>query len=519
MQNTQRNPENSDRRPLPEGWVQHYESSKQLWYYVQTNVTPAKVSFTHPADMTGPANRRFSTMPSPGQNPLAPMEMPRPTHTPAQPPRPQSSGKSFAQQLYASSGNKMAAPVISNHHITNLSTSVDAPHPHRVSSLPILPPPPPPPGTGRPNYYSNAALSPPAPSQGNHVPPYSNNLQLGTSRPPSANFSVNMNLNVGANLNSASSGNGTSASASVYAGFGANVHLPQRIQSLQPAPQVHTSPTPPPPPSQAHGGGQNPYNRPQHGHGFAHQPQQYQSHTNHSHAQQQQHHSSNSHPTNSNNGPRPTPHLLTVTRPPTDVNQLPSILQPTPVPAMQTVASPTPLSPLSLSVHTSPSSVSSASPPAHSLLFSQSPASNLTSPMTSPGLSPTSNVNSPISVTFQNGAPGANKPPSSTTSSLGGAIAAQAAMKIGGAVLFATTGIPAGVVSRVGSLLTDKRLIAMLRSAFSKNNGGVAESDLQAVLQGRPEANYQAILNALIRQQQLEQQQLMQMQAHAQTGM
>lgn len=454
--------------------------------------------------MTGPTNRRFSTMPAPAQNPMAPMEIPQPTHTPVQPPRPQSSGRSFAQQLYASSGNKMAAPVISNHHITNLSTSVDAPHPHRVSSLPILPPPAPP-GAGWPNYYSNVSLSPPGPQKDN-FPPSSNNLQVGTVRPLGADISANF----GANLNSASSANGTSASASVNTGFGANVHLPQRIQ---PSPQLHTPPTLPLPLSQAHGQSHNLYGRPHHGHGFAHQ---YHSLTHHAHAQLQQHHTSNSHPTNTNNGPRPTPHLLTVTRPPADVNQPPSILQPTPTPAGQIVASPTLLSPLPISGHISPSSVSSASPPAHSLLFSQSPASN----MTSPGLvfSPTSNDVSPISVTFPNGAPGANRPPSSAAT--GGTIAAQAAMTIGGAILSATTGIPARMVSRVGSLLTDKRLIAMLKSAFSKNNSGVAESDLQAVLQGQPEANYQAILNALIRQQQLEQQQLMiQIQAQTQTGM
>lgn len=41
MQNTQRNPDNSDRRPLPEGWVQHYESSyvanPTMIYFTEAN--------------------------------------------------------------------------------------------------------------------------------------------------------------------------------------------------------------------------------------------------------------------------------------------------------------------------------------------------------------------------------------------------------------------------------------------------------------------------------------------------
>ncbi|GAW02195.1 hypothetical protein LENED_003832 [Lentinula edodes] len=42
-------PVNPDRRVLPPGWTEGYNAQKDTWYYVQTNVVPARISYFHPS--------------------------------------------------------------------------------------------------------------------------------------------------------------------------------------------------------------------------------------------------------------------------------------------------------------------------------------------------------------------------------------------------------------------------------------------------------------------------------------
>ncbi|KAH6915467.1 hypothetical protein BKA70DRAFT_1259013 [Coprinopsis sp. MPI-PUGE-AT-0042] len=97
-------PVNPDSRALPEGWFQHYDAS----YYVQTNVMPPKISFTHPLgaveevkSMSPPAPHPAKTIPSPPVTPEAPRPLPSPA-----------SKLSPAQMLYASA-NRTATPTSS----------------------------------------------------------------------------------------------------------------------------------------------------------------------------------------------------------------------------------------------------------------------------------------------------------------------------------------------------------------------------------------------------------------------
>ncbi|KAF8966408.1 hypothetical protein BDZ97DRAFT_681899 [Flammula alnicola] len=480
MQNMQ----NTDTRPLPEGWNQHYESTKQLWYYVQTNGMHPQVSFTHPADMVA-ANRKVSAY-----EPNPAMEMPRPAsgQTAIQPPSHSSlapsSQSTFAQRLYASSNNKTAAPVINNNDIKSLSTApvpdVSQTHSNSMRMSMIAPAPPLPRPQGQ-IYLPN--VPPPSSLSSSQLHRFAS-LDSYTQKLTGANASraINSSLSVSMNVEEAASPSFMSASPSQ--------------QATAPAPAFAPLPD--------------------HGHRRYGRAQTYTEGQSATHSAPF-------------NGPRPTPHLVTVTRPPNELPQVqswPSINQSSP--GYGTEAAPSyaqitpsagPLSSVSVG-GSSMSSVSSNSPPATSILFSPSsvatPSSAPTTigfPPTSPAMSISSTMSSPTSASFSSAYPSANPRSTNPTPSQGsGRFAAEAAIRLTGSIATAATGIPLrGLARTVGSIVTDQSFINMLKSAFSKSNNGVAESDLQAVIQGQPDANYQAIINALIRQQQLSAQMQLQM--------
>ncbi|KAF8628161.1 hypothetical protein AX17_006031 [Amanita inopinata Kibby_2008] len=90
-------PSNPDTRPLPSGWHQHYDSE----YYVQINVLPPKVSYTHPASLENPPPTAMMPIP----------DIPtQPKMTPVSGDQPSTGAKmSLAQQLYANAINKKTA--------------------------------------------------------------------------------------------------------------------------------------------------------------------------------------------------------------------------------------------------------------------------------------------------------------------------------------------------------------------------------------------------------------------------
>ncbi|KDR74505.1 hypothetical protein GALMADRAFT_212038 [Galerina marginata CBS 339.88] len=479
---------NSDNRPLPDGWMQHYEPSKQIWYYVQTSAIPPKVSFTHPADSIVP-NRRVSTM-----NPAVAVEMPRPNPSPTQPPAMQNHRQpSAAQRLYASSKIQTATPMINSSSIQSLSTSPVPPPQTRGPAQ--FPTPPPPPQQNNPSIYaSNAPSMHSLPQMVNRplpiIPPpdilNGTAIALGPSGSRLSTYSPSASSNFG-NSPSSMSANSISPLSPPYGNNHLAPHRTQSMQSSQPMPQAHGHLQHDPRRTQTYAPGQSGFNA-----------------------------------NTSNSGPRLTPHLVTMARPPTELN-LPSIFQPSgPGNLVPSPPSTGPLSPLSLGGGLN--SLTTPSPPASSLLFA--PPNSLASPTlslpTSPPLSTSPTISSPGSNSSTITPESFNKQGNGNAAAQnsGGRQAAQAVFKIAGGVFSATTGLSSGIITGIGDLVTNPRITKMMKSAFSKFNTGVAESDLQAVMQGRPNANYQAVINALIRQQQLQQQQLAaQMQMNAVNGM
>ncbi|KAJ4472015.1 hypothetical protein J3R30DRAFT_3522664 [Lentinula aciculospora] len=62
-------PVNPDRRVLPPGWTEGYNPQKDTWYYVQTNVVPARISYYHPStEYYAESNRVDDPGPSSGSS-------------------------------------------------------------------------------------------------------------------------------------------------------------------------------------------------------------------------------------------------------------------------------------------------------------------------------------------------------------------------------------------------------------------------------------------------------------------
>ncbi|KAF9526262.1 hypothetical protein CPB83DRAFT_858077 [Crepidotus variabilis] len=406
-------PTNSDARPLPKGWVQHYESSKQLWYYVQITVMPPKVSFTHPADLLSTTTASSSgDTPSKRSRSPAPFEpTPDKSIPPTIQPSAQTQGMTLAQRLYASSGNSDAKPMIDHSSITNLSTAPEAPNPTtpRIGSLPTPPPSTPP--SNDDSRYPGRSVTPlgafhPSPSNG-PIP----KLYSVTSEPQ---------IRGGFQL----------------VGGSDNVHLPIRSQTTQPV--------------------------------LSHSMQ----------AKNYPFSNISSGPsTDTAFGARRTPHLITTARPPTE-------------PRRRSVELPH-------SPHTSRSSLAliSEMPPTSSLLFS--PNTPPSKPILSPISTPPSSLKSPR----KHGSPVSEVSTIST-------ITPTNCHKY--PHLSAAGNHMKGIYNLSGALPRrpdPKKLMAALKIAFTKAGNGVSESDMQRVANADPNANYQAIINALKFQQQQYQQQ------------
>ena len=84
-----------------------------------------------------------------------------------------------------------------------------------------------------------------------------------------------------------------------------------------------------------------------------------------------------------------------------------------------------------------------------------------------------------------------------------GRVAAHTSLHVAGGFISGATGIPSSVITSLGGIFFNKKLTGMFKAAFSKKSArNVTESDLHAVMQGRPDANYQVVIDALIQQQQ-----------------
>ncbi|KAF8803920.1 hypothetical protein BYT27DRAFT_6724230 [Phlegmacium glaucopus] len=382
---------NPDTRPLPAGWTQHFEPTKQLWCYVQTSVMPPKVSFIHPVDML-PADR--------GASPYAPInntqmpQLPVPHQNPSQ-----SVGLTFAQQLYASSMTSSLGPMINSHSVPHLPAS-QTPSIH-FRNLPTPPPSSsPPPGTG--THFPNPPLNEHA------MPP--NSLGSQSSYPSHQTSSHTMNRRPSPNFNS------TPSSAPPFSN-------PHRANTFQ---------TPVLLSSNSH-------------------PQRHRAST---YDQGMSQHSVNANPSIA--ASRPTRHLVTMARPPDQ-------------------RSPSALSPLFLEPPAATHSALAPSPPPSSILFSQTAGTALMSPLTPPltSVQSTPVISSVLSV------------PSGTAYNPQN---------------------PFGRVGRVAISIA-AGVVTALQSVLLTPSTGVDQLSLQAVVQARPDADYQRIINALMKLHQYQQQQ------------
>jgi len=371
----------------------------------------------------------------------------RETQTP--PIETQTTGRTLAQHVYASSKNSIASPMISKDGLENLSTA-PMPVPQNPMTMPVSSPPyspnaPSQPSAGRPLPFTN--IIPPHLKYINQRSSYTDRPTPFTTSPSNGSIAVQPGFH---RSNSVHSNHTTFPNA--------NAHPHQRTQSYTGGISSSTG---------------------------------------------------NLAPDGSGN-PRPTPHILTTARPPTTETPVsvmgasqPVTSAPVPLPGF---TSP----PSSAGYNTgSPSSSTTVSPMPSALVFPQTsmPSSPPPPPpKTSPSYIP--NMHSPImpqttTITTQNNmgrlAMGAGK--------LAGKIAAHASLQIAGNLISNATGMSSNFITGVGGLLLDNRFTGMLKAAFSKNSA-VTQADLQAVMQGLPNANYQAVINALMQKQQQQQQQI-----------
>ncbi|CAA7259586.1 unnamed protein product [Cyclocybe aegerita] len=412
---------------------------------------PPKVSFTHPLDLERPSKRIYIATPQ-AERPMSIVGQPHPL-----PPVPQ--GLTLAQKLYASSGSNISTPMISS-DIQNLSTAPESHPPSRMSMLPTPPPSNSPPVGRQSSFVPSPPPGPPRQSvsvsnrPANQTDYRQRMVPLGVAGSRISTYAANSSIAYASSSSVASSSHVSSMT------FSSESHAPHRTQSLQ---------VPPPPPH-------------------------FPGRTN-TYSPGQVTYTSSKPPTVS---PRPTPHLTTTARPPANLQVL-GHNHFTPPQTASLGSSPS-------SNHSlSPLSLPNNSPPSSSVLFSQpapgpSSAPPGTTAFATPPISPPP---APLSPTLSS--PISNNstitPENFHKYSKMGQLGSQA-YKIAGGVLAASTGLPLRV------LPDPVKLTNSLKAAFSKNNNMVAESDLQAVAHAKPGANYQAIINALVRQQQQYQQQL-----------
>ncbi|KAF9478698.1 hypothetical protein BDN70DRAFT_933149 [Pholiota conissans] len=134
--------QNPTHRPLPDGWIEHFDSQRNLWYYVDLNSDPPRVVLVHPSELTdkhpssAPAKVKDNPRNSPSQRPVGPRQSASTSsssvgHSSQRPRR-----ATVAQQLYASSlsvapGDPLLATIIAENssrtspqHSSGSSTSV-----------------------------------------------------------------------------------------------------------------------------------------------------------------------------------------------------------------------------------------------------------------------------------------------------------------------------------------------------------------------------------------------------------
>ncbi|KAF9057314.1 hypothetical protein BJ165DRAFT_1397607 [Panaeolus papilionaceus] len=412
MQNVAGNP---DGRPLPEGWSQHFEPSKRMWYYVQMNIMPPKVSFTHPADLAGNGEgSRTPTLPQSSHN-THHNSMPRPQSM-SFPQMPgvdgsRSGGLTFAQKLYASSA--------SNTHAVPMLNPTDI---HQNAGKPHLPSPPPSSRGTSPLPISPADFHPAA------IP-----------RPNASRMSSMPNFGVSAMLPVPSSTSGGATPSTHH-------HHPVRSTTFAAA--------------QAFG-----------------QPNRVVTH-----------HAKPGFPP-----PRQTPHIITTARPPTESSTS------TAHPALNPAGGPPKPPPLNNTAGSAaPGLGGNSSPPPTSVLFSKPqpppppppPPPPMLSTQQPPygSMSPPNQINSPTSTISTITPDNAHlHRPSATTiqnNMISMAYNPVEPSPLGG-----------------GGPTFDSRLIPSLRFALSRAGTRVSEADIQCVIQGQMDANYQGVVNALKQQQ------------------
>ncbi|KAH9483018.1 hypothetical protein JR316_0005118 [Psilocybe cubensis] len=456
--------ENQDSRPLPEGWVQNYEPS----YYVQMNVMPPKVSFTHPADLA-PAGKQKSASPSSSlesdsrsKSSAAPSPHSSPVPLANMSPQPTASSVIWVKDNSASPPlcAPIPQPVPGSRQLPAPPHSSDESH----VTLSVLYP------SAHANNAPNAQLTLGNMSSGNGA-----NDNVSKLTPPSL-YDVNYQLHQAQALQPWSS-------------------LPDHLQHVHQRSQTFA-------PGQTRQVGHNPNNVvsnevPACVNGF----QQTQALVTHARLPSQPPSfttvATNPVAATAQSQPDRSRHYTTIATNPVAFEVQPQGNQSTNFTNMATNHV--------NQMGASPGAVSVGNTGAPSLptfLFSQTgrvmgprpPPLNNTSPTFtgSTFANPTSNLQINSAMT---------RPNNQLANSMG-KIAAKVAIEAASGFVSQATGIPTTVMRSVGNFITDRRLIFMWKGMFEKKKNPIQAKVLQAVLEGDPKANYQGVIDALIKQQQ-----------------
>ncbi|KIJ94811.1 hypothetical protein K443DRAFT_683493 [Laccaria amethystina LaAM-08-1] len=509
--------QNPDRRPLPNGWTEHYDSSRNNWYYVQINATPPRASYQHPADLepdrsqTGPSGG-FVAPPPPPPPPFH-SGMPTPSVNGKVSQQSGSSGLSLAQRLYASSNSTEPTPTMISASARDFGRA-PTPLAHPIQTPASTPSPSVSPSSGSrssPTFQT--------------IPRAGDPRQIPSMPAPNAAdfYNSKLGFNSFVNSRSAYSPVSTQSGSSQYGSTGNGFPSPYPANDSPEAPALQAPPlhaaqsyqVPPPPsfPTGNHAGSTNngfttPYPANANSEAPAFQPP-------HLHRAQSYQvppppplptdlHRSATYPANisarssSSAGPPSTPHLSTTAQAPSQsANASGSI------PHFQTMLSPPSLSQLPSPPYSEETFNSSMGYPPPPLSF------HGVQPMVGRGGSTTSPPISPADAAQSAALAAQAAQRAKILKQVGlsvGKTAGKAALKIAGSAALLSVGIPPGLAIGFGKSILNSNAVGALVNAVTGANTGVDQSTLQAVIQGQPGADYQGIINALKLQQQQQQQ-------------
>ncbi|KJA29327.1 hypothetical protein HYPSUDRAFT_510795 [Hypholoma sublateritium FD-334 SS-4] len=160
---------NAETRPLPSGWKEHFDSQRNLWYYVDLNAEPPRISLAHPSELSdkhpasAPLHKSHKDHLSPNQRPVGPRNNAASSSSGSTRPSQRPRRATVAQQLYASSLTVSpkeplrATTIAENAPDSRRPSATSTPAPEEAYSPPLAGP------GSSPSTGSSARVSPTSP--------------------------------------------------------------------------------------------------------------------------------------------------------------------------------------------------------------------------------------------------------------------------------------------------------------------------------------------------------------------